>query len=164
MRFIDRVRVQWRKGSREEFWHHHSQNTLLFTLSSDFGKEQEGKTGVSATLSLSSTWAYEWTLLSEKPECGIFISSDGPKLKCRVQKKKSNEIGRKKYQGSRTNSCRGAWIFSCRRWGDTEEFKQEIDVIWFVLKSHRIWMDYREVELQGVKIYILVWLKINALE
>ena len=125
MRFIDRVRVQWRKGSREEFWHHHSQNTLLFTLSSDFGKEQEGKTGVSATLSLSSTWAYEWTLLNEKPECGIFISSDGPKLKCRVQKKKSNEIGRKKYQGSRTNSCRGAWIFSCRRWGDTEEFKQE---------------------------------------
>ena len=49
MRFIDRVRVQWRKGSREEFWHHHSQHTLLFALGSDFGEEEGGKTGVSVT-------------------------------------------------------------------------------------------------------------------
>ena len=87
MRFIDRVRVQWRKGSRKEFWHHHLQHTLLFALGSDFGEEEEGKTGVSETLSLSLTCAYEWMLLNEKPGCGIFISSDGPKLKKRKHMK-----------------------------------------------------------------------------
>lgn len=78
---------------------------------------------LSATLSLPLTWASEGMLLNEKPEHGVFISNDGPKSKCGVQKKKIIWNGVKKYHGSQADSCWETWIFSYRRWGDMKELK-----------------------------------------
>lgn len=52
-----------------------------------------------------------------------FPFKNGPKLKCRVQRKK--EMGcQKETKGVGACACWGPWIFSYRGWGGIEEFKQ----------------------------------------
>lgn len=73
----------------------------------------KGKTGSLCHFVPGITSGRGWKLLNEKPECGGFVSNDGPKLNCRKGK---GWEGRKKCKGGRARSCSGTWVFSLRRW------------------------------------------------